>query len=97
MTANSENVVKSDTLRLILITCLTEDELLILGSRDSGGDNLSDEDECEQVEYGISRGAFDLFEDKLVQILTCLCYQSYYYYFKAINMNVVKLYNNLFF
>ena len=47
MTANSKNVVKSDTLRLIPITCLTEDELLILGSRDSGGDNLSDEDECE--------------------------------------------------
>ena len=72
----SEDVIKSNTLRLTAITCLAEDELEILGSRNVTDSDLSDDDECAWVAQ-IRRGAFDLFEDKLVYLLYLL-YCLYY-------------------
>ena len=49
MIADSQDIVKSNNLRLTAIAHLTEDKLEILGSRDSANSYLSDDDECEWV------------------------------------------------
>ena len=63
--AESEDVVRSNTLRLTAIACLTENEREILRSKDDTDSDLSDDDECEWLAQE-SRGASDLFEDKLL-------------------------------
>ena len=65
MITDSEDLFKCDTLHLTAIACLTEDELKMLGSRDSAGSDMSDDNKFGWVSQ-VSRDTFDLFKEELL-------------------------------
>lgn len=76
MIIDSEGICKCNTSHLTAITCLTEDELKMLGSRDSAGSNLSDDNKFEWV----SQESYILFLELLTFLELQLLLLSNYYY-----------------